>query len=252
VTWVDGIRARLHLGNDLTKQLFIAGRYEPNELALVSRVLSPGMVMVDAGANEGLFTLVAAARVGGAGAVLAFEPSPREFARLAANCRLNAFGNVRLFALGLSDRNGIASLAVAAGEHAVHNVLGELPEKVELAQRLPVPLARLDEVPGIAELPRLDLLKMDVEGAEFGLLRGGEATIRKHRPVILFECSDELLKKQGGSRAALLELLQAWGYRIYGFSPATGEPVPFGPDADTLNLIAVPEGCDLPGSAAGE
>lgn len=252
VTWVEGIRTRLYLGNDQSKQLFIGGRFDPNELSLLSRVLSPGMVMVDAGANEGLYTLVAASRLGGSGAVLAFEPSPREFARLSANCRLNRFENVRLFPLALSDRNGTAALAIADTEHSLQNVLGDLPANVKLRRRVAVPLARLDDVPGIAELRRLDVLKMDVEGAEHALLRGGEVTIRKHRPLILFEYSDDLLKQQGSSSAALLAVLNGWGYRIYAFSATTGEPVAFAPGVDSLNLIAAPEDCDFPGFAAGK
>jgi FkbM family methyltransferase len=240
VTWVDGIRARLHLGNDLSRQLFIGGRFEPNELTLVARTLRPGSVMIDAGANEGLFTLVAASRVGASGAVLAFEPSAREFARLSDNCRLNRFDHVRLFPAALSDQNGTAELSIAEAEHGGQNQLAELPEKVRLEASIEVQTVRLDDAPGVAALPRLDLVKIDVEGAELAVLRGGEAAIRKHRPLILFECSDDLLAKQGGSRAELLALLESWGYRIYGFSAATGEPIPLCDTVDTLNLIAAP------------
>ena len=66
--WYRGLRVQVQLGNDTSKQLFIAGCTEPNEFAFVARVLRPGMVFVDAGANEGLFTLLAAGCVGPQGA----------------------------------------------------------------------------------------------------------------------------------------------------------------------------------------
>jgi hypothetical protein len=61
--WYDGLRLNLYLGNDLSRQLFIAGCVEPNEFAFLAQILCPGMVFIDAGANDGLFTLFASRRV---------------------------------------------------------------------------------------------------------------------------------------------------------------------------------------------
>ena len=238
--WLNGVRLVSYLGNDLSKQLFIAGRFEPNEFAMLDRILQPGMVFVDCGANEGLYTLFAASRVGRAGAVLAFEPSPREFARLRWNCRLNDFPAIQLYPVALSDGNGEAELAVASAEHAGQNSLGGMPAGVEVRGRIQVRTMRLDDVPGVGDLPRLDLVKMDVEGEEHQLLLGAERSIHKHRPMILFECSDQLLRTRGSSAAGIQELLRSWNYEIYGFAPGTGEPTPIRSDTDALNLIAYP------------
>src|SRR5579862_7898796 len=111
--WYDGLRLNLYLGNDLSRQLYVGGCSEPNEFAFLNSVLAPGMVFIDAGANDGLYTLFAARRVGSAGVVWAFEPSRREYARLEENLKLNQLENVRPFQIALADQNGEADLSVA-------------------------------------------------------------------------------------------------------------------------------------------
>jgi hypothetical protein len=71
VPWLDGLRARLFLGNDLSRCVYVGGSFEPNELLFWKTVLEPGTVFLDGGANEGLYTLFAAHAVGEQGLVLA-------------------------------------------------------------------------------------------------------------------------------------------------------------------------------------
>ncbi len=87
--WHEGLVVKLHLPNDLSRLVFVAGCTDPNDFCYLRRILKPGMVFLDAGANEGLYTLFAAKRVGCSGRVLAFEPSKREFERLRENIRIN-------------------------------------------------------------------------------------------------------------------------------------------------------------------
>ena len=75
VDWFARTQLRLHLGNDLSRQVFIAGCYEPNEFAFLDKLLQPGMNFFDAGAGEGLYTLFAARRVGDTGAVWGSSPA---------------------------------------------------------------------------------------------------------------------------------------------------------------------------------
>src|SRR5262249_11964538 len=94
IEWCGALRLRLRLGNDVSWCVLVGGAYEPNELAFLAATLDQGMTVVDIGANEGLFTLVAAACVGPGGRVLAVEPSSREFEWLQANIALNELHNV--------------------------------------------------------------------------------------------------------------------------------------------------------------
>ena len=77
----------MFLGHDVSSQVYIAGCFEPNEIVFLDRILKPGMTLVDAGANDGLYTVFAASRVGPKETVWAFEPSNRELARLKHNVR---------------------------------------------------------------------------------------------------------------------------------------------------------------------
>ena len=244
--WYDGLRLHLYLGNDLSRQLFISGCADPNEFAVLDKLLQPGMVVVDAGANDGLYTLFAARRVGNTGAVVAFEPSQREFGRLEQNLFLNCLENVRAVQCALGGEDGEAELKIAGGGHHGHNTLGSFAyEDVELLRSEHVPLKRLDTAAAEAGLSRLDFLKMDVEGSETSLLRGAESVLRKFRPVVLFEALDSALRKQGSSRDELLEMFSALEYRLYVFGPS-GQPEPADGGYASENMIAIPREKPLP------
>src|SRR5437773_2477490 len=104
VPWHLGTRLCLYLGNDLSRQIFIGGCFDPNEFAFLDRFLRPGMTFVDAGANEGVYTVFAARKVGGEGLVWAFEPRLRELDRLRPNLDLNGL-TARVFPLALAERS---------------------------------------------------------------------------------------------------------------------------------------------------
>src|SRR5690242_8285275 len=143
--WHAGLRLNLYLGNDLSRQLYIAGCVEPNQFAFLNQILAPGMVFVDGGANDGLYTLFASRRVGREGIVWAFEPSAREFSRLELNLRLNQTENVKLFRVALADRDGEAELAIADDEHAGHNTLGAFAhDGVDLVRTERIGVRKLD------------------------------------------------------------------------------------------------------------
>ena len=246
VGWHHGTRLRLYLGNDLSRQIYIAGSVDPNEFAFLDRFLQPGMTFLDIGANEGIYSVFAARRVGAEGTVWAFEPSRRELDRLRCNLELNGL-QVRVFPLALADSAGRADLRVAGYGHEGQNTLGAFAYAgVEVARTEPVDLMRLDDVVEQNPLGRLDAIKVDVEGAELRLFRGATATLRRFRPVLLFEASDAALRLQGASCEALFDHLRNQQYDLYAFDRHSGLPAPATPGAQTENMIAVPAGQSLP------
>ncbi len=241
--WYDGLRLWLYPGNDLSATLFVGGCYEPNEFAFLERFLRPGMVYVDAGANDGLYSLFASRRVGATGHVFSFEPSTRELERLRANIERNGLGNVTTYGIALGDRNGEAALSVAGYQHEGHNTLGAfMYPATTLLRTEQVPMRTLDSVLSEARVSRVDLIKMDVEGCETLLLEGARKLIQKHRPVLLFEAMDEALRKQGGTREELLQRVRLLGYVLYQFDSRTGLPAPVDREFDDLsvNMLAAP------------
>ena len=236
--WYDGLRLNLYLGNDLSRGLFISGCSEPNEFAFLYAILAPGMVFIDAGANDGLYTLFAARRVGPEGMVLAFEPSAREFSRLEQNVDLNELKNVKRLRVALADHNGEQDLAVAGYEHEGQNTLGAFAYSgVELFRKERVPTRRLDDVVQEEKLSRIDIIKIDVEGAECRVIEGGREVINRFRPIVLFEAFDSALRKQSSSRNALLALVSSLQYELFTFQ--TGA-VPGALPPDGGNMIGIP------------
>jgi len=220
--WHDGLQINLYLGNDMSRPTFIGGCIEPNEFVFMGSVLTPGMVMLDVGANDGFFTVFAARRVADTGLVYAFEPSEREFARLKANVALNRLSNVRPVKKAVAESWGKGVLHVCGYGHEGQNTLGDFVHKVQGVSTEPVELCSLDTYFSSEKLTRLDLIKIDVEGAEQRVLSGARGLISRFKPIILLELLDPALRKQGSSAEAVIGLLKEMGYLIYDFSPETG------------------------------
>ena len=111
-----GFKMKLDLEDAEQRKVYFFGHYhERYEADLVARLLDPGEVFWDVGANVGYFALVAAARVGDTGQVLAFEPGAAALERLTDNVGLNPYQNIRIYNLAVADRDGEATLYRAEG-----------------------------------------------------------------------------------------------------------------------------------------
>ncbi len=240
IPWHEGTRVRMRLGSSCTFPLFVGGRLDPNEFSFLDGFLKPGMTFIDAGANDGLFTIFAAKRLGETGDVWAFEPSRREFEELKSNLKLNGL-KARLFSCALAEQAGEAEFKVGDFGNEGLNTLGEFAYEVGQGSQYPVELKRLDDLATEYSLPRLDLLKLDVEGAELRVLQGATGTLRRCRPVVLFEVLERALGYQGTSGDELLAFLRELRYSIYVFDEKTGLPTPADPDLRSENMLALPE-----------
>jgi FkbM family methyltransferase len=243
VAWHHGLVLDLVLGNDLSRCMYVSGSFEPNEFAWLEGQVGPEMVVLDIGANEGFFTTYLARKVGDSGLVIAFEPSPREVQRLQRNIAINGLSNVRVVTSALSDHVGRATFHVADAEHNGQNTLGTFGHAgVGEAGQFEVDLVRLDDVFPEYQRSRLDLIKMDVEGAEWAVLKGAREIIERFRPIILLEVFDAALRGQGGSATELLTWLKDHHYALSEFSPATGLLAPLQEFPITsINVVAIPD-----------
>lgn len=241
VNWFDGLHLDLVLGNDQSRCLYVGGSFEPNEFALLARVLRPGMAVVDAGASEGPYTVFMARRVGADGLVIAVEPSPRERARLERNVSSNDLRNVRIVSNGLAAQTGRGILHIAAPEHSGQNTLGSFVyQGVSKAGDIEIDMEPLDSLVGRLGGRRIDLIKVDVEGAELGVLRGAERLLSESRPVILFELLDAALRAQDACAQEVLDFLTRRGFDVLKFDVAgTLSPLSGVLEASN-NLVAVP------------
>ncbi|WGD31704.1 FkbM family methyltransferase [Ancylobacter sp. WKF20] len=180
------------------------------ELHYIQKFVKPGDVFVDVGANIGLFTLKMAPS---AARIVAVEPGEAAGTQLAANVALNGFANVAIVRKALSDAPGRAAL--------FHNPLGDDPQAFSLlsdgsdAGSESVELTTLDLLVAEQGLPRVDCIKIDVEGAEGQVLAGARQTLERDRPTVIFEMNCPTLMKAGGDAAAAWNLLAARDYRFF-------------------------------------
>ena len=242
VPWLGGTRVEVTLGNDMSLCLFVAGSFEPNEFAFLDRVTRPGMTFIDIGANEGLFSLFAARKVGAAGRVISAEPSSRERLRFERNLARNRIGNVTVLPCAIGDAAGTARLQIANSGHAGHNTLGAFTyDDVNAVDFENVPVETLDALAERLSIGSVDVVKIDVEGSELKVLQGAAGLLRRTRPIMLIEANEGALQGQGASSAAVIALLDDMGYDIHVFSERTGEVERHVPGAPlSANIVAVP------------
>ncbi len=208
--------------------------YEP-ELAYLEKVLSPGKTFVDVGASFGIYTVVASRMVGTAGRVLAFEPSVQSFSVLRRNIEINNLKNVLAFRVALSEERGGAWLYHAPDPSG--NSLGRDPSFDGAAEE--VITESLDCALERASVDRVDVIKMDVQGAEELVLRGANKVVNTMRPLIIFEVYPNGAEYLGLSSNGARKMLEGLGYEFF----RVGEPGPIDwtePLPAYFNVVAVP------------
>lgn len=208
-------------------------RYEP-ELRVLAPHLPSGGVMIDIGANIGIYTLVAARLVGPYGRVLAFEPAAEAHETLMANLEANSFTNVLAWRLALTDAIGTARLSHEPD--ASRNAILTGPPGTDDYEE--VETGTLDAIDARERLPRVDLIKVDVEGAEELALRGAAGVLARHSPVVIFEVNPEAAARLGLRGDGAWKALAGMGYRFYGIDD-DGAARPLGSPPPGGNVVAL-------------
>jgi len=210
--------------------------YEP-ELAYLEKLLSPGKIFVDAGANFGIYTAMASKTVGEAGRVISFEPSVRAFPVLRHNIAINGFKNVQAFPLALTDKPGKAWLYhhSAVGSDALAKDSTFDPH----AYAQEIDTESLDNVLRRTRVERVDVIKMDVQGAEELALRGANDIIISMRPVIMFEFHPEGAISLGLEPHGAWNFLEGLGYDFFGVEQQGKATRLLSPPVTIANVVAI-------------
>lgn len=243
--WVCDTEVEVLLASDIGRCLWVAGCYEPNELYVLSRLLSSNDTFIDIGANVGLYSIAAARLVGDHGKVVSFEPSPRERLLLVRNIARNGLSQVIVEPRAVGDKvDEHAVLQLADEAHGGQNTFGEFIYRgVRLADRVVVETITLDQVVADMKLARVSAVKMDVEGAEVAVLTGAHEVLRRDQPVILAELQESSLVTQGSSAGEMLGALAALDYGVYGYARRSGVPLlhPLSSDESLVsqNIVAI-------------
>jgi FkbM family methyltransferase len=185
-------------------------RVEPQVEDTLLSLLRPGDVFFDVGANVGWYSLLAARAVGSAGKVIAFEPSVSNAALLQENVAANRLTNVTTIAAAVTDESGWATFLYGGSlEGRLSKDDSEAQARRRAGRKTPkrswvVPILALDSWLAETAQPPPSVLKIDVEGAEVGVLRGMTETLRTAKPVLIIELHN--------TRAEVADLLDSVGY----------------------------------------
>lgn len=212
---IRGVRFECDFALDPRVSDMYFAAYEPAEVAVLERVLKPGDVFVDVGANIGYLTAVGASRVGTAGQVHSFEPVPDYFARLEALRAANPGYAIAVSNVALGEREGEAEIAQAADGNIGWNTMvpGLLAGEAARARHR-VRVLRLDDYLAARGIAQVALIKIDTEGFELPVLRGASVFLERAtpRPPILCEVAPGAYAALGARVADLFEYLARFGY----------------------------------------
>jgi FkbM family methyltransferase len=239
-TWPDGPEVLLDLNDIGNRGLFFFGRDEPDLTWALRHILRPGDLFIEAGTSVGLYTAVAAARLGAAGRVIGFEPLQTARMRAEEQLRRNGFTNVRIIPAALGTEPGEASIYLFDHLPIGHASLRDVSPNGFIADTDPVPVRPLDGELSPDERSSVRLIKLDAEGSELPALKGAEETLAESRPYVIFECNRTTMAGFGYGTSDLIGWLEARGMTCHRWTrgiwrEADAEELP-----PSVNLLAVP------------
>lgn len=237
-TFDDSIHLWVDLSDHIESQVYLHDMQEGDRglIRLLRRQWTTGKTFLDIGANIGIYAAMAAKRVCSSGTVHAFEPVRRTFKRMEDNIKLNNFANVKTYNVAISSSTGTASIWIPK-----HNNLGMAslhPNSTHLDEES-VTMITLDNWIKQQNIKTVDIIKIDVEGHELSVLKGGLDTITRMRPIIALELSREHLGRAGTSPEDITEFMIMCRYQAYGISEY-GEALPANQWGDHQNALFVP------------
>jgi len=192
----------------------VVDRYEPATTKLFEQSLRPGMVFVDIGANVGYFSLIAANLVGSAGKVYAFEPAPENHAVLRRNIELNGYSNIQPVEKAVSHKSETTLLYLSALDSGSHSLSQEAARGIE-GDFVQVSTTTLDSFFEGEAWPNVDLVKIDVEGGELGVLEGMDRFFERITSLkMIIEYCPFLIQSTGADPLALLNKLASMNFQV--------------------------------------
>jgi len=200
----------------MQRRIFWTGYYNRRLVVLFDRMLKPGMTVIDVGANIGEISMTAAKRVGRTGHVVAFEPVDAIADQLQTNAARNHLNQITVVRAGLSDApadNVPVYASCGQDEDDENGGLGTLFGGKKGAPELQrIPITTLDIWVDAHHIDRIDLIKIDIEGAELPCLKGAERTLRRFGPALIVEIQDTTATTAGYRASDILVFLSSLGY----------------------------------------
>lgn len=199
---------------DLLQRQMYFGLYDIQEIDALKRIVKPGSIVLDIGANVGFYSLTFSEAVGQAGLVYAFEPMPHNCQKIETAIAQNHITNIHLHPVAVGNASGQLTLYVSPSNEgntgAASVVVGTLDRTIPVEVEVVV----LDDLLAAAGVARIDFIKIDIEGFELEALQGLEKYLTPpNAPVILYESNAPLLLRRNQEVTAVAALLKSYGYQ---------------------------------------
>jgi FkbM family methyltransferase len=216
VDYDDGLLFHCNTRSFLEWYIFFYGAFRPEVSKLINRMLRPGQVAIDIGANVGMHSVIMANRVGPTGRVVVFEPDPHPMGRLRQNMALNGIDWVTTVEAAISARSEVRrfflhddSIGNFANASLVAANVGKDTPSVEMQ------VFGLDEWLKDNPLPRVDLIKLLAQGEEFNALQGMRELIARDRPKIFFLYEPSYWHRQDLELMDAVKFFKGFGYTVH-------------------------------------
>lgn len=217
-----GFQFKFFKYGDITKLLYTKQHlikykksFEYDNLELFTELVKEGDIVLDVGANVGLYSLLAAEIIGSKGKVFAIEPAQFAYNALAQNIELNKYKDlVYPFNIALSNHNGFIEMEIPA------STLDSFKDKDAFAyinldaKNGSIEAVKLDDFISTNQIEKIDIIKMDIEGAELLCFRGATTFFKNNKPIILFEGYEKNCQRFNYKLIELLEFLREYNYDL--------------------------------------
>jgi len=215
VEFFDGLRIYAYGDCSEAALVVYCGLPEYDEMLFVSNYLEPGDCFVDVGANIGVFSLIAAKRVGRAGKVFAFEPLQKIGDRLKENLDLNQIDWVEIQEKCVGDFDGEVKFTEGRDLSTGHLATSlQSEEGLDHKNDFMAPICRLDTFLSDKECASIPIVKADVEGSELFMLKGAVETLKNKKVDVWILESNHRCKLYGYPRSEMFDLLRDYGYSL--------------------------------------
>ncbi len=191
---------------------YYESNYEHENYTFLAQQVKPGMQLIDIGAHIGLFSATASQLTGPGGKIICFEPTPATYAVLTETLRLNHCHNVTPVQAAVSDKEGEATFYVSDTEACNSNSLVKNKGENEITG-YPVKLVTIDSIVSNYSI-KPAIIKIDAEGAELDVLKGGIQTFKTLKPVLILGLHPAFILQKGDSLEAIWNLLEESNYEV--------------------------------------
>jgi FkbM family methyltransferase len=212
VSIYNGSRMLLYPRDWVQSYIFIFNYYEKKESAFIASVLRENDTFIDIGANVGYYTLLAS-KIITKGEIYSFEPELENYQRLNKNIELNNLKNVTAVRKACTDKNGMISFSVAGDDNKGMSSIFMLEGFLSHTQEAET--VTLDQFVIDNSITKIDLIKMDIEGAELIALKGMANVLQKLKPAMLIEILKENLIGAGSTVDDFCMYLKNINYKSY-------------------------------------